>query len=333
MGTFKRAKPPFTVQRFRCLACRRSFSRQTFRSTYWLRRPELQRKIFMLTVNGMANCQIARVLGCAPSTVDNQLSRLGRLCLLFHRHLPLETSPAVDIVADGLVSFEYSQYFPFEHLIAVEKDTSFIRHFTDAPLRRSGRMTERQKIRRAELEAELGKPDSKAVEKAMREVFQVSLDEASKAIVRTDKHKAYPRALRGLNCEIEHRTTDSRRHRDRHNEMFEINSLDRFLRHSSANHTRETLAYSKRRQCASERLAIFTVWKNCIKMRWERGSRSTAAMLKGLLDRPLTVRDVLRERLFPGRIPLPPRWREYYQGIVTTPVLGKNRRHVLKYAY
>ena len=333
MGTYTRATAPFIVQRFRCCACRRSFSSQTFRSTYWLRRPNLQHKIFLLTVNGMANSQIARALGCAPSTVDNQLSRLGRLCLLFHRHLPLQTSPAVDIVADGLVSFEYSQHFPFEHLIAVETDTSFIRHFTDAPLRRSGRMTDRQKKRRAELEAALGKPDPKAVEKAMREVFEVSLEGAEKAIVRTDKHKAYPRALRRVECEIEHRTTDSRSHRDRHNEMFEINSLDRFLRHSSANHTRETLAYSKRRQRASERLAIFTVWKNCIKLRWERGTHSTAAMLKGLLDRRLKVGDVLRKRLFPSHIPLPPRWREYYQGLVTTPVLGKNRRHMLKYAY
>ncbi len=43
--------------------------------------------VFKLTTNGMANRQIARALGCAPATVDNQLARLGRHCLVFHRHL------------------------------------------------------------------------------------------------------------------------------------------------------------------------------------------------------------------------------------------------------
>ena len=286
----------------------------------------------MLTVGSMANRQIARALECAPSTVDNQLSRLGRHCLLYHRRLMQRASPPDDIVADGLVSFEFSQYFPFEHLIAVDNDTSFILHFTDAPLRRSGRMTAWQKRRRAELEARHGRPDPKAVERSMREVLAVSLDGAERAIVRTDRHKAYPRAFRGIDVEVEHRTTDSRRRRDRHNELFEINSLDRFLRHSSANHTRETLAWSKRRQRSSERLAVFTVWKNCVKRRWELGRRSTPAMLKGLLERPLRMVEILRDRLFPGRIPLPERWEEYYWGLVETPAVGRNRRHELKTA-
>ena len=286
----------------------------------------------MLTVGGMANRQIARALDCAPSTIDNILAKLGRHSLLFHRHLMSRTSPPDDIVADGLVSFEYSQFFPFEHLIAVERDTSFILHFCDAPLRRSGRMTDAQKKRRTAIETDLGTPDPKAVQKAMREVVEVSLRGAQKAIVRTDKHKAYPRALRGLDCQIEHRTTDSRCHRDRHNDMFEINTLDRFLRHSSANHTRETLAYSKRRQGSSERLAIFAVWKNCVKKRWELGVQRTPAMLKGLFERPLNVFEILRTRLFPSRVDLPPRWREYYWRTVRTPVIGHNRRHELKYA-
>ncbi|MEZ4386273.1 MAG: hypothetical protein R3D98_01595 [Candidatus Krumholzibacteriia bacterium] len=332
-GHYRRLRPPYTVQRYQCLHCRKSFSRQTFKTTYWLKRPDLLPWIFKLTTNGMANRQIARALGCAPATVDHQLARLGRHCLLFHRHLLREASPPDDIVADGLESFEFSQFFPFEHLIAVEQGTSFILHFADAPLRRSGRMTPRQKQRRQELEARLGRPDPRAVEHAMREVLEVSLAGATTATLRTDKHQAYRRALRHLACEVEHRTTDSRRRRDRHNEMFEINSLDRFLRHSSANHTRETLAWSKRRQGSSDRLAVFAVWKNCMKQRWELGGRSTPAMLKGLLDAPLPVSELLRERLFRTRIELPPRWAAYYDRLIETPVLGRNRRHELTYAY
>ena len=132
-------------------------------ASYWLKRPELLPWIAELAVGGMANRQIARTLRCAPATVDLQLSRLGRHCLLFQRQLPLPPSTCRDIVVDGLVTFEHSQFFPFEILAAVDNDSSFILHFSDAPLRRSGRMTAAQKVKRAKLEARTGRPDPKAV--------------------------------------------------------------------------------------------------------------------------------------------------------------------------
>jgi len=124
-GTFTRLKPPHTVQRFRCRACRRTFSTQTFTTTYWLKRPELLVEVHKHAVSGASNRQVARILGCAPSTVDNHLARLGRHCLLFHRHLVSQASPFVDVVIDGLVTFEYSQYHPYEILAAVDRNSSF----------------------------------------------------------------------------------------------------------------------------------------------------------------------------------------------------------------
>jgi hypothetical protein len=297
-----------------------------------MKRPELLARIFTLTVNGMANRQIARALECAPSTVDNNLSRLGRHCILYHRHLAQDASPPDDITLDGLVSYEYSKYFWVEILTAVDSDNSYIHHFGLAQKRRSGRMTARQERRRAELEARYGCPDPRAVEHASREALAVSLEGASTAVVRTDEHTDYPLAMRGLDCEISHRTTSSRDYRDRNNALFEVNSLDRFLRHSSANHARKTLAYSRRAQCIGERMAVFTVWKNCVKRRWELGDRQTPAMLRGLVDRPLRVMDILRRRLFVDHVELPASWRELYWKRLQTPVLGRNRTHELTYA-
>ena len=53
-----------------------------------------------------------------------------------------EAPPFREIVVDGFESFEYSQYFPIHHHVAVEKGTDFFIHFTDSELRRKGRMTE-----------------------------------------------------------------------------------------------------------------------------------------------------------------------------------------------
>jgi transposase-like protein len=332
-GSFLRNAAPYRVQRFQCAHCHRLFSQQTFIPTYWLKRPELLPQIAELAVGGMANRQIARALRCAPSTVDLQLSRLGRHCLLFQRQLPLPPSTCRDIVIDGLVSFEYTQYFPFEILAAVDNDSSFILHFSDAPLRRSGRMTDAQKVKRARLEEDLGRPDLKAVLVGAREVLREAVVGAATAIIRSDEHQAYPRALRGLPCPYTHRQTSSKARRDRRNELFEINALDMFIRHSTANHRRETIAFAKRRQGAMERAALFAVWKNWVKRRWEKRCQQTPAMLMGLAPKILRFEAILERRLFPGHVTLPASWQEYYWRRVETPVLGVNRRHALKYAY
>ncbi|HKC52972.1 MAG TPA: hypothetical protein VKF60_19450, partial [Myxococcota bacterium] len=46
-GFFTRTAAPSRIQRFLCVHCRRSFSSQTFSTTYWLKRPELLARIFM----------------------------------------------------------------------------------------------------------------------------------------------------------------------------------------------------------------------------------------------------------------------------------------------
>lgn len=332
-GTYRRQSPPHRVQRYECLHCHRVFSAQTFATTYWLKRPELLRLIAELAVGGMANRQIARALRCAPATVDLQLSRLGRHCLLFQRQVPLPPSTCRDIVLDGLVTFEHSQFYPFEILAGVDNDTSFILHFTDAPRRRSGRMTAAQKVKRQRLEAAHGRPDARAVVDGAREVLQQAVAGAARTLIRSDEHRAYPRALRGLPCPYTHRQVSAKVRRDRRNELFEINALDLFLRHSNANHRRETIAFAKRRQGALERVAVFVVWKNWVKRRWEKGPRQTPAMLLGLAATVLRFEEILARRLFPAHVELPASWQRYYWRRVPTPVLGVNRDHRLKYAF
>ena len=173
IGFFRRRCSPQRIQRFLCLHCRRSFSCQTFSTTYYLKRPELLPALMTKTCGGMANRQIARDLRAAPSVIDRQLSRLGRHCLLFHQRLLKDYRPTGDIVIDGFESFEYSQYFPLHHHLAVAADSSFFIWFTDSEMRRKGRMRPEQQRRRRELERSLGRPDPKAIEKDMAELLQV----------------------------------------------------------------------------------------------------------------------------------------------------------------
>jgi transposase-like protein len=334
IGFYRRLTAPHRIQRFTCKTCKQSFSTQTFSTTYWQKIPHLDAQIIMKTIGCMANRQLAKDLKVNQETINRHIARLGRHCMLFHQQMMQGSSPVHEIVVDGFESFEFSQYFPIHHHMAVEKDTDFIIYFTDSELRRKGRMTKVQKKRRAKLEKELGRPDPRAIEKDMRELLEVTLQDQSAATVYSDDHPAYKRSLKGLTTRIDHRVTPGKAHRDQNNSMWEINLLDLLIRHCSANHKRETIAWSKRRQASVERLAILLVWRNYMKGRREkvRGS-PTPAMERGMMDRPLEIEELLRKRLFRTRCELPPAWSDYYDRKVETRALKCNRRHELKMAY
>lgn len=322
------------IARFLCLCCRRSFSTQTFSTTYWLKRPDVLPQLLTKTVGGMANRQIARDLRVAPSTVDHQLARLGRHCLLYHTLQMKDAKPASRIVIDGLVSFEHSQYWPFHHHLAVEDGSDLIVYFTDSEVRRSGTMTPAQKRKRERLEQQFGRPDPGAVLKDVTHLLEVVAGSQDELTVLSDEHRAYRQAIGRLECEVRHFTTSSRARRDARNRLFPVNLADRLIRHSSANHKRETIAWSKRRQASAERLAVFVVWRNYMKGRQEkvRGS-PTPAQARGQLARRVDVKELLARRLFISHVTLPARWDDYYWRRIRTRALGRLQKgHDLKYA-
>lgn len=331
-GYYHRLAPPHRIRRFLCLACKRSFSCQTFSPDYWLKRPDLLPKLMTKTCGGMANRQIARDLNVAPTTVDRQLERLGRHCLLFQQRQRDRLPPPKDICIDGFETFELSQYYPFHFHLAVDNDTGYFLAFTDSPLRRKGRMTAYQKRRRAALERCHGRPDPRAVCRDVEQLLQIVTGQALTMVVRSDQHRCYKPAMGHLRCQIRHQVTSSRQRRNQRNPLWEVNLLDLLIRHSSGGHKRQTLAWPKRRNAAALRLAVFMTWRNEVNRRWQKRWHQTPAMLAGVSVRAWKPAEISRERLFPSRIDLPRRWAEYYWGQVTTPALGVNRRHRLKYA-
>jgi hypothetical protein len=131
---------------------------------------------------------------------------------------------------------------------------------------------------------------------------------------------------------IAHERTSSKESRTTRNPLFPVNLADLLLRHSSANHKRETIAFSKRRQGAMYRAAIWVVWRNYIKSRSENRRDSPPAELLGLIRKRLSVEEVLRSRLFPTRIKLSKWVKRCYDGRIPTRRLAKLRVHQPKFA-
>jgi len=332
-GYFVRRAPPHRVQRYRCSHCGRSFSSQTFSTTYWLRQPALLPIVFLRLLACSAYRQIARELRISPTTVLRHAARLGRHCLLFHESLRPKAALREPLVIDGFESFEFSQYTPIHFHLAVGARSHFLYGFTDSELRRKGRMTAHQKQRRAELEARFGRPDPRSIELEMAALLGIVVAPGAELGLHSDEHPAYPRALRRLpDRRFAHVVTSAREPRTPHNPLFPVNLADLLIRHSSANHKRETIAFSKRRQSAAERLAVLLVWRNTMKSFSERRRDASPAERLGLMNHKLAVEDVLAVRLFPTRVPLPERWEAYYWRRITTRRIARNALHDATYA-
>jgi len=231
------------------------------------------------------------------------------------------------------VSFEYSQYYPTGYHLAAGRDSHFAYGFTDSELRRSGRMTDGQRSKRARLEKALGRPDPRAVEKDVAALLAILAPRRQALVLHTDEHADYPRAVGRLpHLTVSHQTISSRAARTPMNPLFPVNLLDLLIRHSGANHKRETIAFSKRRASAIERLAVFLVWRNWIKEFSERKRGGSPAMRLGLAKERMTVEDILAVRLFPSQVILPPRWQSYYCLTVRSRAYPRCALHRRRYA-
>ncbi len=173
-GSYRRQCEPQVIGRFRCRHCGHTFSSQSFSPTYWLKRPELLAPVFHRLLACSGYRQIAREARCDPTTVMGLAARLGRHSLLYlHTHRP--RGPLREpLVIDGFESFAYSQYHPLHLNLGVGTRSHYTYGFTASELRRKGRMSARQKRRRAWLEARFGRPDPRAIEHGMATLLRLA---------------------------------------------------------------------------------------------------------------------------------------------------------------
>jgi transposase-like protein len=331
------------VKRFRCRRCKKTFSQRTFSARYFLKRPELLLPVAAGLVAGSAHRQIARSVGCSPSTVTRLAARLGRHAILLIARALARLEGLLDetVNLDHFETFEYAQDYPFGIATAVGSDSWFVYGLDPAPHARTGRRSEAQarkayrRVRRPRRGGYSGSTSRTldvllglaGPDRALRIVCddkpqyrQAVERHPGRGRVRLACHRNPPRGPKGSPRTAEARARDEA--------MFPVDSLHSLVRHSSASHHRETLAFGRRLNALMERMFVFAVWRNFVKWRSERRpDRTTPAMRIGLTDEVWDWRRVLSRRLFPTRERLPAIWRELYRRDWISPMLPSNTRH------
>jgi len=337
------------ICRYRCPACRRTFSANAFSTTYYLKRPELTLPIAAGLVAGSAHRQIARSLGCAHSTVSRRAARLGRHAILLQAHAleQLRGRPLEPVVLDHFETFELCQQDAVGIATAVGAESGFVYALDPVPHRRGGR-----KKARARRDRNRPARDPRGGHGgSFARVVDILLDLQPRdaeldlthdghpsyraAIERHPRRhrlrsRAYPNPRRRTNDDGTR--TEEARLRDR--AMFPVDALHGLLRHSAAHHRRETIAFGRRLNALMERMFLFAVWRNQVKRRRERRPcRESPAVRLGLTEARQTWKQLLTERIFPARERVPALWRDLYRRDWITPALPVNARHRLVHAY
>ena len=337
------------VPRFVCLTCRRTFSRQTFAVSYYGKRPELIRPVAAGLVAGSAHRQLARSLGCAPSTVTRLAARLGRhAMLLLGRALgELEGRVEEPFVLDHFETFEFTQDCPFGVATAVGSRSWFVYGLDPAPHGRTGRRSADQALRLRARPRRSSRGGYLGSTRRTLASLVCLVGPDRRVVVRGDGHAAYdraaaphreagrlvlerypnpPRGPRGAPRSLEARVRDRA--------MFPVDLLHKILRHTLAHQRRETIAFGRRLNAVMERMFLAAVWRNFVKKRSERRPEPrTPAMHLGLTDAPWTWKRVVARRLFFDRLRLPGSWPSLYRRGWITPVLPSNTRHALTRAF
>ncbi|HEV8480204.1 MAG TPA: hypothetical protein VGR66_05370 [Candidatus Eisenbacteria bacterium] len=301
--------------------------------TYWRKRPDLLERVFHLLLSCSGYRQAARSEEVSPQTIASLAARLGRHCQLVHEELRPKGAIQEPLALDSFESFEYSQDHPTSYHVVAGKKSHFFLGFTESELRRKGTMTPAQRRRRSRIEALLGRPNPRSIEREVAELLNIVVPKPQALELHTDEHRAYPRAVRAVaHLQVDHRTISSRAARNPQNPLFAINLLDLLLRHSGANHKRETIAFSKRRQSGIERMWAFLVWRNLVKSFSEKYPGESPAMRLGITNRLLTIKEILGRRRFPSLVSLPARWTVHYWRRTPTRRLPRIQTHSLKLA-
>ena len=198
------------VQRFLCHECGRSFGQQTFSCTYYAKLPRsCLIGVAAGLVAGSAHRQIARTLGCAPSTVTRMAAKLGRHGIVLQarglQHLDGIHEP---IAADHFETFAFSQLDALGVATPVGHQSWFVYGADPAPHQRGGRRTPAQKRKANKRKRPL--PPKGGVARSfsrMLDVFALVLGPTEQLVLLTDGHPAYPISIRrhSLGPRIRHR--------------------------------------------------------------------------------------------------------------------------------
>ena len=305
-GLYSRACDGRCVQRFRCRTCHRTFSTQTFRLDYRLRKPALHLHLMGLFASKVTHRQSARILHCTRRTVARRLALLGPHCQAFQRRMLTRARARRGLLGnfqlDELETFEHNRRLaPVTMPILIERKSYFIVDLRTAALPARGGLSKSDRAKKEERDKAFGKRKSgsrEAVAACFKTLAEVHFPRGPVA-VETDKKSSYVSTLRRIFGErLCHGRTHSREKRNYANPLFPINHTLAMARDCVSRLVRRTWAASKKRERLAWHAWIWAVWRSYVRPITNDAPLVSAAMVAGVAKRRWRIPQVCAWRVF-----------------------------------
>ena len=298
-GSYKPRCRRFRIPRFRCKACRRSFSRQTFRGDYRDRRPDANGRLLDLLSAGVGLRESGRKVGLRVYAVERKLRKFARLLDGLHANLARELPRGRTYLLDEEESYEGASIRPLTVPLVLEREAWFLVGAAVGPIRR---LAPAGTARRRRQEADERRRGRRRDESRQRvaEVLR-ALDARAPdgpLLIQTDRKASYPGLIRGvLGPRARHETTSGKARRTTANPLFPINVTIAMTRDNCGRLRRRSWLVSKTAAGLRAQLSVFTAYRNYVRVRFNRDQswRSSAQVL-GLAPRALTWPEAVRWR-------------------------------------
>ena len=305
-GHFTRACDGRSVQRFQCKGCKRTFSMQSFRVDYRLRRPALDAKIFRELISKVTQRQIARNRDCDRGLVAHRLELWGKHCQAFHE-LALRARPKQNpwegrFLLDELETYEHNRRLkPVTVPVLVHKPSYCILHAAVGTLPPRKPLSKANQKKLALMEAAEGRPRRSESRVKVAECFEV-LKRATESqpivSVATDEKHSYGVLLRkSFGTRLVHERTHSKMPRTYWNPLFAVNHTLAMLRDGLSRLVRRNWGASKQREKLAWHMWIYIAWRNYVRPITNKNRLQSAAMVAGLAPRMLEVSELLQLKI------------------------------------
>lgn len=298
-GSFAVACRTEPVSRFRCRTCRKTFSTQTFRQDYRDRRPDLNVRLFECLASGIGLRQSGRLLRIGVNAVQRKARKIGRQMQWLHENLSSTLPLGGVFVLDEEETFETASVRRVDIAMVVEQSSWFIVATAVGSLRRLAKPgSSRRRLQELD-EARHGKrPDESS--RCVRSVLEALCRRVGERqiVLRTDEKASYQRIARQVfGDRVQHERTSGKDPRTSRNPLFPINSMQAISRDLVGALRRQSWLHAKKAALLPARLAIFVVYKNYERKRFNRDKEDKSpAVHLGLLPRSLSATEAQRWR-------------------------------------
>ena len=302
---------PWPVPRFRCRACHKGFSRQTFRMDYRDHRPDLNSQVFLLLASGLGLRQTARIVDMTHRCTEMKFRKIARHLRGLNLNLrgPLAQNAVLQL--DEFETYEGCRNTrPLTMPMLIEQDSRFVVWAEAAPIRPRGKMTPARQRRIARHEARYGVREDLS-RQATRNTLARGAELTNglqRVVLHTDEKTTYPTLAKEAFGEdrLEHRQTNSQLARGTWNPLFPINHGEAMARDLTGRLRRESWLASKQRACLDLQLQVHMAYRNYWRRRCNPDKQSPAAIL-GFVHRRMSATELLS-------------WRQDWQGLSIHPL-------------